>query len=35
VLHQGRVLAEGTREEVHADPRVTEIYLGTSDLRGA
>jgi len=35
VLHQGRVLAEGTREEVHADPRVTEIYLGASDPRGA
>jgi branched-chain amino acid transport system ATP-binding protein len=32
VLHQGRVLAEGTRDEVHADPRVTEIYLGTSDV---
>ena len=33
VLHQGRVLAEGTRDEVHADPRVTEIYLGTDDAR--
>ena len=32
VLHQGRVLAEGTRDEVHADPRVTEIYLGSSGM---
>ncbi len=31
VLHQGRVLAEGTREEVRADPRVTRIYLGADD----
>ena len=29
VLHQGRVLAEGTRDEVHADVRVKEIYLGS------
>ena len=32
VLHQGRVLAEGTRDEVHADPRVTEIYLGADPV---
>ena len=31
VLHQGRVLAEGGRDEVRADPRVTEIYLGPVD----
>ena len=31
VMHQGRVLAEGTRDEVHGDPRVTEIYLGSED----
>jgi branched-chain amino acid transport system ATP-binding protein len=31
VLHHGRVLAEGTRDEVRADPRVTEIYLGADD----
>jgi branched-chain amino acid transport system ATP-binding protein len=28
VLHQGRVLAEGTRDEVRRDARVAEIYLG-------
>ena len=28
VLHQGRVVVEGTRAEVVADPRVQEIYLG-------
>jgi branched-chain amino acid transport system ATP-binding protein len=31
VLHQGRVLAEGTREAIRADPRVAQIYLGTDD----
>jgi ABC-type branched-subunit amino acid transport system ATPase component len=28
VLYQGRVLAEGSRTEVSADPRVQQIYLG-------
>jgi branched-chain amino acid transport system ATP-binding protein len=28
VLHQGRVLAEGSAEEIRRDARVTEIYLG-------
>jgi branched-chain amino acid transport system ATP-binding protein len=28
VLHQGCVLAEGTRDAMRADPRVKEIYLG-------
>jgi branched-chain amino acid transport system ATP-binding protein len=31
VLHQGRVVAEGTRDEIQADPRVAEIYLGVDD----
>jgi urea transport system ATP-binding protein len=28
VLHQGSVLAEGTMDQVQADPRVIEVYLG-------
>ena len=28
VLHQGRVLAEGPMDEIQADPRVVEVYLG-------
>ena len=31
VLHQGRKLTEGTMDEVKADPRVIEVYLGESD----
>jgi len=31
VLHQGRVLADGTRDAIRADPRVAEIYLGAGD----
>jgi len=28
VLHQGRILAQGRMDEVQADPRVIEVYLG-------
>jgi urea transport system ATP-binding protein len=28
VLHQGRVLSEGTMDEVQNDPKVVEVYLG-------
>jgi urea transport system ATP-binding protein len=28
VLHQGKVLSEGSMERVQADPRVVEVYLG-------
>jgi urea transport system ATP-binding protein len=28
VLHEGRVLVEGTMEQVREDPRVVEVYLG-------
>ena len=28
VLHQGRVLAEGSPDEIQADARVREVYLG-------
>jgi len=31
VLHQGQVLTEGTLDQVKADPRVIEVYLGKSD----
>ncbi|WEO78748.1 urea ABC transporter ATP-binding protein UrtD [Cryobacterium sp. SO2] len=30
VLHQGRVLSEGSVAEVQSDPRVQEVYLGTA-----
>ena len=28
VLHEGRVLAEGSMDEVQTDPQVIEVYLG-------
>jgi len=28
VLHYGRVIVEGTRAEVVADPKTREVYLG-------
>jgi urea transport system ATP-binding protein len=28
VLHQGKVLAEGNMDAIHADPKVKEVYLG-------
>jgi urea transport system ATP-binding protein len=28
VLHQGKVIAEGSMDKVTADPRVIEVYLG-------
>ena len=31
VLHQGRVLAEGSAAAIRVDPRVSEIYLGAGD----
>ncbi|OUT72151.1 MAG: urea ABC transporter ATP-binding protein UrtD [Synechococcus sp. TMED19] len=31
VLHQGQLLTQGMMEEVKADPRVIEVYLGQSD----
>ena len=29
VLHNGRVIADGSRDAVKSNPLVTEIYLGT------
>jgi len=34
VLHEGKVLVEGTVAEVQADPRVQEVYLGRSKRDG-
>ena len=31
VLHQGRVLCEGSMEKIQQDPRVIEVYLGRSE----
>jgi urea transport system ATP-binding protein len=30
VLHEGRVVSEGSVDQVHADPVVREVYLGRS-----
>jgi urea transport system ATP-binding protein len=30
VLHQGKVLSEGTVAQVQADPKVQEVYLGSA-----
>jgi len=35
VLHQGAVLAEGTPEQIRADDRVQEVYLGRARARSA
>ncbi|MET1074797.1 MAG: urea ABC transporter ATP-binding protein UrtD [Umezawaea sp.] len=35
VMHQGRILREGTVAEVRDDPEVREVYLGRSAVRGA
>ena len=32
VLHQGSVLCEGNMDEVQADPRVIEVYLGQAEV---
>ena len=34
VLHEGRVLAEGSMDEVQNDPRVIEVYLGSMSDAG-
>jgi ABC-type hemin transport system ATPase subunit len=30
VLHEGRIVSEGTVDEVHSDPVVRQVYLGRS-----
>jgi urea transport system ATP-binding protein len=35
VMHQGRVIAEGTMNEVENDPKVKEIYLGKGAISNA
>ena len=35
VLHQGAVLCEGSVDQVQADPRVLEVYLGQRGRREA
>ena len=34
VLHEGSVLAEGTLDEVQANPKVVEVYLGDQHAKG-
>ena len=31
VMHEGKLLKEGTMDEVQSDRRVAEVYLGTQD----
>ena len=35
VMHQGRLLAEGTVAEIEADPKVRQVYLGSAGISGA
>lgn len=32
VMHQGRILVEGTAEEIERDPEVLEVYLGSGSI---
>ncbi|MCB1754262.1 MAG: urea ABC transporter ATP-binding protein UrtD [Gammaproteobacteria bacterium] len=35
VMHQGKILAEGTVEQIEVDPKVREAYLGSGDISHA
>lgn len=35
VMHQGRMLAEGTVSEIESDPKVREVYLGSTGISRA
>jgi urea transport system ATP-binding protein len=35
VMHQGKLLAEGSVAEIESDPRVREVYLGSGGITGA
>jgi len=35
VLHEGRVLCEGSVSDVQSDPRVQEVYLGRNKSHAA
>ena len=35
VMHQGKLLAEGTVAEIERDPNVRQVYLGSAGISGA
>lgn len=35
VMHQGKLLAEGTVSEIESDPKVRQVYLGSMGISGA
>jgi len=35
VMHQGKLLAEGTVSEIEADPNVRQVYLGSMGISSA
>jgi urea transport system ATP-binding protein len=35
VMHQGKLLAEGTVAEIETDPKVRQVYLGSMGISSA